>query len=147
MLDKDKDVQGVAVYAEFAKDGATTQVVIAPDGYDNEGTLVPATIVRRTVTTTTPKKQWKFTSLVSVTHNAEMPRGEYVEGRMKYATVLFDQLLRGDWKLIKSPILVEVSKKDYDSLRHYKTPTKMLYRISQSRSALDFPAELVNNSF
>jgi hypothetical protein len=146
MLDKDKEVQGVAVYAEFARDNATTQIVITPDGYDNSGNVVTATIIRRTVTTTTPKKQWKFSRLANVSHDSEMPITEYVEGRMRYATVLFDQLLRGDWKLVKSPVLVEASKKDYDSIGVSKTPTKMIYRISQSRSALDFPAELVNNT-
>lgn len=147
MLDKDKAVQGVAVYAEFARSGATTQIIIAPDGYTNEGQLVPATIIRRTITESAPKKQWKFTRLSA----AELPPfalesdiQTYVEQRMKYATTLLDQLLRGGWTMIKNPVLIEASRKDYDSIYLAKTPTKMIYRISQSRNALDFPAELVN---
>ncbi len=146
MLDKDKEVQGVAVYAEFARENATTQVIVTPDGYANDGLEVGATIIRRTITATTPKKQWKFSQLAFSGSQEFNTKDEYVEYRMRYATVLFDQLSRGDWKLVKKPILIEISKKDYDSIKLRKTPTKIMYRISQSRSALDFPAELINTS-
>jgi len=146
MLDKDKEVQGVAVYAEFARENATTQIIVTPDGYDNDGLEVTATIIRRTITATTPKKQWKFSQLASTGAQEFSTKDEYVEYRMRYATVLFDQLSRGDWKLVKKPILIEISKKDYDSIKLRKTPTKIIYRISQSRLALDFPAELINTT-
>lgn len=145
-MDTEKSVQGVGVYAEFARNNATTQVIIVPDGYNTAGSLVKSSIIRRTVTTHTPKKQWKFTKLsnseiVSPANEAE--REQHVDDRMTYASTLFDQLLRGDWELIKQPVLIEVSKKDYDSIYESKTPTKMMYRISQSRIALDFPADLI----
>ena len=145
-MDMDKAVQGVAVYAEFARNGATTQIIVTPDGHTNEGVLVPATIIRRTVTEHTPKKQWKFSRLPSATVDAptnDEAKAEYADSRMKYATTLFDQLLRGDWQMVKSPVLIEASKKDYDSIYLSKTPTKMIYRISQSRVALDFPDNLI----
>jgi hypothetical protein len=150
MLDKDKAVQGVAVYAEFARENATTQIIISPDGYMSEGSLVPATIIRRTITTHTPKKQWKFSRLSRMDANTsladEAACDAYVEERMTYAGTLFDQLLRGGWSLVKKPILVEVSRKDLDNIYLSKTPTKMIYRISQSRIALDFPAEILNDA-
>jgi hypothetical protein len=146
-MDTTKAVQGVAVYFEFARSMATTQVILVPDGYTSSDDLVPATIVRRTITKHSPKKQWKFSRLP----NAEVSEllgdediAAYTEGRMKYASTLFDQLISGSWHLIKSPILIEASKKDYDSISTSKTPTKMIYRISQSRSALDFPDQLIN---
>lgn len=149
MLDKDKAVQGVAVYAEFARENATTQIIITPDGYTNDGSLVPSTIIRRTVTDHTPKKQWKFSRLsrseVETLENEEACYA-FAETRMTYAATLFDQLLRGGWSLVKKPVLVEVSRKDLDSIYISKTPTKMIYRISQSRAALDFPADLVNTA-
>lgn len=148
-MDTEKSVQGVGVYAEFARDNATTQVIIVPDGYNMAGKLVGSSIIRRTITTVSPKKQWKFSRLASteVTSFADdSGRDKYVEDRMKYASTLFDQLLRGEWQMVKQPILIEVSKKDYDAINESKTPTKMIYRISQSRLALDFPAELVKNA-
>lgn len=149
-MDKEKAVQGVAVYAEFARDGATTQIIVAPDGYNTDGTLVPAYIVRRTVTEHTPKKQWKFSRLPDVSGAADIladnEKAAYSDERMRYASSLFDQILRGGWSLVKRPILVEISRKDYDNIYLSKTPTKLLYRVSQSRVALDFPANLINNA-
>lgn len=148
MLDKDKEVQGVAVYAEFARSGATTQIIITPEGYTNEGRLVPATIIRRTITESTPKKQWKFTRLAKseLRVHSDADKAPYADDRMKYATTLFDQLLSGSWEMVKTPVLIEASKKDYDDIYVSKTPTKMVYRISQSRAALDFPADLIHTS-
>lgn len=146
-MDKDKAVQGVGVYAEFARPGATTQIILVPEGYTNEGTVVSANVIRRTITENTPKKQWKFSRLPEASGFGDVNDSNkilYADERMRYASSLFDQLLRGDWKMVKKPVLVEVSKKDYDSIYVSKTPTKLLYRISQSRVALDFPAELIN---
>jgi hypothetical protein len=66
------------------------------------------------------------------------------DDRMRYASNLFDQIMRGDWLLVSDPILVEVSKTDLDAIRQSKTPTKLLYRITQSRLAKGYPAEIVN---
>jgi hypothetical protein len=148
-MDTEKSVQGVGLYAEFSRENATTQVIIVPDGYNTAGGLVKSSIIRRTITTHTPKKQWKFTKLSNseiVSPADEAEREQYVDDRMTYATTLFDQLLRGEWELIKQPVLIEVSKKDYDSIHLTKTPTKMIYRVSQSRIALDFPADLIKTT-
>jgi len=59
MLDNTKDVQGVGVYAEFRKPGATMQIIITPDGYTTDGKEVPANLFRRVVTPASPKKQWR----------------------------------------------------------------------------------------
>lgn len=146
-IEKDNDVQGVGVYAEFTLNSSTTQILLVPDGYTQEGSLVPATVIRRNVTTDSPKKQWRMTRLPEVTTNPELSddaKQEYADERLKHAVMLLDQLLRGEWKMVKQPIVLEVSRKDYDSLAMHKTPTKLIYRLNQSRTKLDFPANLVD---
>lgn len=153
-MDVSKSVQGVAVYAEFARSGATTQIIITPQGFDLDGKEVNPYVVRRTVTTDNPRKQWRFSTLVTGTPimqimaeksvSMEAAKEEYCDETMRYASSLFDQIQRGDWLLVRDPILVEVSKTDLDSIRQSKTPTKLLYRITQSRTAKGFPADLVN---
>lgn len=145
MLDKDRAVQGIGVYAEFSRPRQTVQVVVVPDGFDNEGRQVNASLIRRQITDTTPKKQWKFAALPAsgVESIRDDERLAYAEGRLRYASGLFDQLVAGGWTLVQKPILVEVSRKDYDSIRSHKTPTKLLYRVYQSRKALGFPEELI----
>lgn len=153
-MDITKDVQGVAVYGEFARPNATTQVIVTPDGYDSDGNVVTMNIVRRTVTTDSPRKQWRFSTVPEADEatirtlvangGSAADKETYCDERMRYASSLFDQLTRGDWTLINEPILIEVSKIDLDAIRASKTPTKLLYRVTQSRSALGFPSDLVN---
>lgn len=154
-MDITKDVQGVAVYGEFARPNATTQVIVTPDGYDSDGNVVTMNIVRRTVTTDSPRKQWRFSTVpeadeatirtLVASGGSAADKEVYCDERMRYASSLFDQLTRGDWTLINEPILIEVSKIDLDAIRASKTPTKLLYRVTQSRSALGFPSDLVNS--
>jgi hypothetical protein len=49
MLDKEKPIQGVSVYAEFVRTGMRTELFITPDGFTPSGDLVPAKIYRRVV--------------------------------------------------------------------------------------------------
>ena len=152
-LDPSKSVQGIALYAEFARANATTQIIITPDGFDLEGNNVPMCIVRRTVTKDNPRKQWKFSTLyetegimdlVAKGATMEDAKEAYCDERMRYAASLFDQIVRGGWAMIKEPILLEVSKIDLGDVRKAKTPTKLIYRIGQSRTALGFPDEIIN---
>ena len=152
-MDVSKSVQGVAVYAEFHRNGATTQIIITPRGYDLDGKEVSSYIVRRTVSADNPRKQWRFSALTSPDPimqiaaekgvNIDEAKELAVDESMRYASSLFDQVVRGEWALVGDPILVEVSKVDLDSVRQSKTPTKLLYRITQSRTAKGYPADLV----
>lgn len=153
-MDITKSVQGVALYGEFARSGATTQIIITPKGYDSNGAEVGMYVVRRTVTTDNPRKQWRFSGLISPNPimqiaaekgiTIDAAKEEYTDEMMRYASSLFDQISRGDWLLVGDPILVEVSKIDLDAISKSKTPTKLLYRITQCRTAQGYPADLVN---
>lgn len=151
MLDKEKKVQGIGVYAEFRRAGQTMQMIVTPDAYTTTGELVPMTFIRRVVTKITPKKQWKisairdngFRSMVEAgTTISDMEKELFTEGRMAYAAHHFDDIVRQGWTLEQKPILVEVSRHDADDLSKNKTPNKIIYRVHISRKALGFP-ELV----
>jgi hypothetical protein len=152
MLDKEKKVQGIAVYAEFRRAGQTMQLIVTPDAYTTEGNLVPMTLIRRIVTKETPKKQWKNSTLRGGIDLNEMVTGkitltdleksDFAETRMRHATHFFDQIVSQGWTIEQRPILVEVSRHDADDLIKGKTPNKIIYRVHISRKALGFP-ELV----
>ncbi len=152
MLDKEKKVQGIAVYAEFRRAGQTMQLIVTPDAYTTEGNLVPMTLIRRIVTKETPKKQWKNSTLRGSIDLSEMvtekitisdlEKLEFTETRMRHAIHFFDQILSQGWTIEQKPILVEVSRHDADDLIKGKTPNKIIYRVHISRKALGFP-ELV----
>lgn len=145
-MDASKDVQGVGIYAEFARENATTQIIICPEGYDNAGRKVGLSVVRRVVTTETPKKPWRFSILpdTPVAEVLEEEKDGFCAERLAVPATLFDQILSGGWKMVVEPILLEVSKKDLDDIGVKKTPTKLIYRINQSRTALGFPENLIN---
>jgi hypothetical protein len=149
MLDATKDVQGIALYAEFRKPGAMMQILITPDGYANDGKEVPASLYRRVTTPLTPKKQWRSSNLswraVSELNGealANDKKENFAETRMSFATQLFDGIKNGGWILTNETLFIETSKKDLDDVKLSKTPNKMLYRINQTRTALGFPAEI-----
>ena len=151
MLDKEKKVQGVAVYAEFRKPGQVMQILLTPDAYNTSGSLVPMAFHRRIVTPDSPKKQWRTTPITSkevkvlVESTALLPDSDkdtFTENRMRYTTSYFDTLLTNGWVMEKTPILTEISRHDADDIGKSKTPNKVIYRIHISRKALGFP-ELV----
>lgn len=149
MLDTTKDVQGIALYAEFRKPGAMMQVLITPDGYSTDNKEVPAALWRRVVTPASPKKQWRSSNLswkavgeLALQPLASEKRAEFTETRLSFATQLFDGIRSGGWVLTKEPLFIETSKKDLDDVRLGKTPNKMMYRINQTREAQNFPADI-----
>jgi hypothetical protein len=158
MLDRDKDVQGVATYYEFRKESsgsphaATTMMFVTPDGYAEDGRHVSASLYRRVVTHYSPRKQWRVSSLGYADEalresGVATPVSQYeVEAtgnrRLQYADGLFRSLLDGGWELVKEPLHVEVSKKDLADVAVHKTPSKIVYRINQSRAAKGFPTDL-----
>lgn len=151
MLDKDKKVQGIAVYAEFRREGSALQIIVTPDMYTTTGDLVPMALIRRMVTKLTPKKQWKssplrdsqFVEMVEAGKTLQDSEKElFTERRMRHAVSFFDQISRQGWTIEQKPVLIEVSRHDADDIAKGKTPTKIIYRVHISRKALGFP-ELV----
>lgn len=149
MIDKEKDVQGIALYAQFHKPGAMCQIIVTPDGYDESGELIPSSLYRRVVTTYSPKKQWRSSTVrtgevVNIDFENADHRAWVAEQRLGFAGQLFDSILSGKWETHKDPIFLEVSKKDLTDIRVGKTPTKLMYRINQSREALNFETDIPN---
>lgn len=149
MLDKTKPIQGVSVYAEFARTGYRTEMFITPDGYTPSGELVPAKIYRRVVSRDKPKKLWQQTTVQfapEVPIGAELPshvsQEKYVDKRIENLSAIFAGLVSGDWDLVNEPFLIETSQKDLIDVYKNETPVKVVYRINQSRKALGFPVEI-----
>lgn len=149
MLDKTTDVQGVGVYVELTRTSGgvaqTAQMFMFPDGYDTSGTLYGITVGRRVVSSESPKKPWRFTALDPNPEGLTLTDDEreaFVEKRMAIPSELFAMYANGGWTMVNQPILIEVSRKDWDDLNEGKTPTKFIYRVTQSRAELGFPADL-----
>lgn len=152
MLDTESKVQGIGVYAEFTQPGQTMQMFVTPDAYTSKGGLAPMSLHRRIITSDSTKKGWKRIALYSpevlglVASGGQLKDSgiERVIGdRMKYAIMLFEEMLNKGWTTVKNPFVFEVSSYDADDISADKTPNKILYRVYLVRAALGYPTELV----
>lgn len=153
MLEREKEVQGIAVYAEWAKPNALLQVIITPDGYtESSNEFVQSSMYRRITSTDKPRQQWRASSLAHDKHDeyslllplTDEEAPAYAERRMRRTTEWFDKMLIGGWEIVKEPLLIEVSRKDMDDIRLGKTPSKFMYRVDLVRKTLGFPRPLKN---
>jgi hypothetical protein len=141
-----KDVQGTALYLEYTNaSNATLMMLVTPDGFAEDGNQVDASLYRRIVTSYAPKRQWRTSPMRRIDLARALPKGDdfrrqrLAEERLVYVKGLFEQVTNQGWSLVKQPIIVEVSKRDLTDIAKRKTPSKVIYRINQSRKALDFP--------
>lgn len=145
-----KDVQGTALYLEFVRShggttNATLMMLFTPDGFTEEGMKVDAMFYRRVVTSYAPKRQWRNSVLKGIDLARALPKGDefrrkrLAEERLLSLRSTLEQVASQGWTMVKEPVIVEVSKRDLADLAKRKTPSKIIYRINQSRKALGFP--------
>lgn len=143
MLDKDNPVQGFAVYLEVAKPDSVQQVFLIPKGYDSMGRLCDERYFYREVNVAFKKSLWRMANLPKAPTVSSSNPDEDVYTRL---AVLLDWLgvSREDsgYSLVGKPLVVEVSRLDFDDIINNKTPTKLIYRINQSRIGAGFPVEV-----
>lgn len=155
MLTKDQPVQGYVIYGEFTRGGHTRQIFFSPDGYTSHGSFVGMKAHYRTVSAEMPRKQWKITTFYASTVSRTLAAAEAgepysldefseegSERRLSPISAYLNDLIARGWQMVGVPLIVEASKQDMDDIAAIKTPTKILYRIKQSRAAAGFPAEL-----
>lgn len=141
----DKDIQGVALYAEWVRLGSLTQVFITPDGFNSDASFLRSRIYHRVISTAHPRTQWRCNPLMH-SKRFDMPQevlddsGEartlYASKRIGYSSsLMFKKLLIGGWAMNSQPIFIEMSKKDFDDMSRQKTPNKFLYRVDLGKKA------------
>jgi hypothetical protein len=137
---KDNPNQGFAVYLEVGKPSFTKQAFLLPEGYDSFGNVVTSRYFYREMTAGFKKAMWHSSNILS---SSSTDKDESTYYKLVH---LLNYLSVDDsgYKLIGIPLVVEVSRLDYDDIRSGKTPTKLIYRINQSRTSAGFPVEIVN---
>ena len=149
MADKDK-VVGKALYMEFRSSNQTYQMIITPDGLTLEGRNIPATVYRRQISSSRPRRAWKTLAFPKLPQD---PSGvfnmlnvdaakEQATSRAGYLESNIQRLHANGFTLFMKPIIVEVSQADLDDIRYAKTPYKILGRITRARKVLGFGERL-----
>lgn len=145
MADKDR-VVGKALYLELRSGLHALQVLITPDGLNTQGRVVPAMLYRRQLSHSHPRRAWKHYSLGKATHSADgvfttLPLAtatEFADSRLAMIAPTVDQVHRFKYQVHKTPLAVEVTSEDLDTITKLATPYKILARITRSRKAAGF---------
>lgn len=154
-------IVGKGLYLEFvpATDPTSTrvmQILFTPEGMDENGNYVQFSMHSRTISDTSPRKQWRITK--SGTDNSPLLSGTDPIGQTKAQELAVQMVERFEkslqkaviadpanptWKLRGKPIAVEITSFDLAEVSDWKTPMPALRRIQKCRVALDFPEKLV----
>jgi|688.fasta_scaffold14736_21 hypothetical protein len=147
---------GKGVYLEFVKGQKTTQVLVLPEGMTSSHKLIPMTMFRRSISPASPRKTWKMFSSTFTSSSARAQLGSTYSGpelESKIAetiTNFIDPLLASlhsnGYKLIKDPIVIEVTAEDLEHARQAKTPHKAMGRVWKVRKQLGFPKEFIQEA-
>lgn len=141
-------IAGRAVYFEFVKNDATTQVLLMPEGETSSHKTVTMVAYHRRITRMSSRKTWKVSSAyVAAKSLIGAPSfkspSEAVSDTLSFLMPLFASIERNSYVLHKQPIVVEVTPEDLQQSLTGTTPYKVLARVNKSRKALGFPKETI----
>ena len=149
-------IVGLGLYLELTpteKSDKTTQILFTPEGYDESGHYVQFAMLSRTISETSPRKQWRVNFsmvdntllLTSTSPIADDVAQETAKGMTTRFEKSLERFLAGtsDIVLRKTPIAVEITSLDLSEVREYKAPIALLRRIQKARVSLGFPEKLV----
>jgi len=138
---EDKPIQGFAIYLEVAKPRVTQQVFLVPTGFDSLGRKVPESYFYRIMVAESKKSLWRSAN----TNTFKSDDKEETTYKRLSVLLAWLKIESPDYSIIgNKSLVIEVSKLDYDDIVNSKTPTKLIYRINQSRIGAGFPVEIVN---
>jgi hypothetical protein len=146
-------IVGKALYLELEPKDTTrkqvTQIIVTPEGFDENSNYIPLAVHSRTVSEWSPRKQWHINA--SRTSNKELFGSPIAQTTAQEKAVemvtMVEALLKRqvsyEMVLRKTPVVVEVSTIDLAEIKDYKTPPALLRRIQKARVALNFPEKVL----
>lgn len=153
-----KDAVAKALYLEFRYENNTYQIVLTPEVVDFHGNVRKATSITRKISSWHPRRNWNF----------EVSQQSILAGRRDPATggalpadlatsndLAFTSLPLGlsqnlsrlvtqGYEMFKTPIVVEMSYEDVDTIQATKTPLGLIRRIQRTRVAQGWGEDYLN---
>jgi hypothetical protein len=141
ITDPEKKVQGTALYVEFKNEyQQILQMFITPDGWNELGNFAVSRAYYRRLSLSQPKKQWKTQALQrSLVDPVSGTTSEAHREERLLTLSWFMKRVSISSTIVGKPFFVEVSQKDLTDITQGKTPTKVVHRINQTRTALSYP--------
>jgi hypothetical protein len=142
-------LEGMGIYLELPSENGsqTTQMMITPQGKDDKSKDVGMAIIHRTVSTWSPRKQWRVNRVqLSSDELAMSPQDQALKMTDQVERVLKRNVMYGLTSLQKQPIVFELTDLDFADIRDWKAPASALRRIIKARASLGFPEKLTKSS-
>lgn len=139
-------LEGMGLYLELPSESGstTTQMLITPQGKDDKSKDVGMAIIHRTVSTYSPRKQWRVNRVqLSAEELAMSPQDQAVRMTDQVERVLKRNVLYGLTSIQKQPITFELTDLDFADIRDWKAPASAVRRIIKARASLGFPEKLI----
>jgi hypothetical protein len=148
-------VVGKALYLELVPTvgdlDRVTQILITPEAYDHESNFVRMALHSRTVSASSPRKQWRIN--FSNVSNQERLESSEPMNNIVAQDLAVQMINRFEASLAKQvsykfvlrqkPIVIEVSALDLNEISKYATPQALMRRLQKARVACGFPEKLV----
>lgn len=144
---------GKGLYLEFTypESTAITQILFTPEGKNAEGKYVQFAMMSRTISETSPRKQWRVnfcgTSNEAVLGDISLVSNpdELLGTMTTRFTKAVERMVVANpaMKLRSKPIALEITSLDLNEVADWKAPSPALRRLQKARVALDFPEKLV----
>lgn len=148
------EVVGRALYLEAERTSGTThyvtQILITPEVVLSTEVTANMAMYRRRISTVEPRKTWRHYS--SPTNAKRAHEGRALALPDLLVAAVSDDMLNfvrstlttliepgNGYRLVKQPIVVEVTRADITDVRLGKTPYKIFGRVWKSRKKLGFP--------
>lgn len=153
-----KDAVAKALYLEFRNENNTYQVIVTPEVVDFHGNVRKSTALTRKISVWHPRRNWNFeVSREGIFSNRRDPStGGVLEADKPTATALalqsmplglsqnLGRLVSQGYEMFKTPIAVEMSYEDVDTIQAMKTPLGLVRRIQRTRVANGWGEDYLN---
>lgn len=140
---KTPKVVGKGVYLELINinDTQTTQVLITPEGIDENGKAVSMAIIYRTISEWSPRRQWRVNFVRPKAEKS--PNENTTEMVGSVVQFLQRQMMYSDEMKLRNnlPIVFEVSNIDLADVSEWKAPASAVRRLIKARASVGFPTE------
>jgi hypothetical protein len=148
-------IVGMALYIELVPTtgdtARVTQLLLTPEGYDHTGSYVRMAYHSRTISPSSPRKQWRIN--FSEVDNKDLigsgmpvPQSTAQELAItmliRFESSLMNQI-KNKFVVRKRPIVVELSASDLHEISKYDTPQALMRRLQKARVACGLPEKLV----
>jgi hypothetical protein len=120
----------------------TNQVLITPTGKNEKGEVVSMAIISRTISTGSPRAQWRVNFVGTSKEVESMSPEDKAISLASRANEIVSRMFGEQFIPRSRPIVFELTDVDYSDIGEWKVPASALRRITKARLEVGYPENL-----